>query len=179
MLNLLPEDVRGEHRKRVYKRATFVWGIASFFVCLIGFALLIPAYSYTTVRIKKSEDEIQSERKSHEASEAMQAQLGEYKIMSRHIQRQYAGKSISEYFGALDAVLSRHSTSTFDEFSFNRDKAGMKITVNGSAPSREDLITLVRAFEADPLFEKATIPISDLTGRLGVFKFTLTLEAKP
>jgi hypothetical protein len=178
MVNLLPEDLRGVHRKRVVSRAFLVWGGAAVLLLFIGLLVLIPAYAYVHIRASKNTDQIKSEQKTHEKSEAMQEVLANDDLKVRSLQALLEQQLFSEVYAQLTDALANHPEAEITDVSFLRGSTTALVTIRGMTRKRESLVQLVRALERDKHFQSTTLPISDLAGRDGAFPFTITLQTK-
>lgn len=176
MLNLLPEDMRGFHRKRVLNSAAFVWGVASVLLLIIGLLTLIPAYSFTMIRVAKDPEQVKTEQKTHELAEEMQVELEDDAVVAQYVQKFTKSKTFSDVYSALDAVLILHPAIRIDDITFARGEASNTLAIRGRTETREHLVSFVRAMESVPLFESVVLPIGDLAGREGVFVFTVTIQ---
>jgi multidrug efflux pump subunit AcrB len=179
MLNLLPEDIRNHHKRRVVSRAIFVWGLGALFLLLSGLMSLVPAYSYTKVTSSLDTEEAKTQQKTNERSEMMQEDLQNDMKIAQHIEGYYLKTGFTAFQRLLEEKLKQHSSIAYEDMTFNRSEKGNAITIRGSATQRELLIAFVKDLQAQPEFASASVPISDLAGREGLFKFTLSIQMKP
>lgn len=177
MLNLLPEDMRGFHRKRLLNSAAFVWGVASILLLVIGLLTLAPAYSFTMIDSnKKDPEQAKTERKTRELADAMRLDLEDDSVASEYVRKFYTTKTFTSLYDVLAQVELKHPSVKVEDISFARGDKLNTITIHGKTATREHLVAFVRDIEAVEQFQNVTLPIGDLAGLEGVFAFTLTIQ---
>ncbi len=176
MLNLLPDDMRGFHRKRMLNSAAFVWGVIALVLLGVGLLTLVPAYSYTLVRSKKDPEQVKTERRTHELAEEMQRELEDDATVAMYVERFFDAKTFAQLYDAFTEKAKRHPAVTIEDMSFARGEKMNTLTVRGRTELRENLVAFVRDVESDDTFQNVSLPIGDLAGREGIFSFTLTVQ---
>jgi hypothetical protein len=178
MLNLLPNDIRTEHRSRVFNRAAFVWGLCALFLLLSGLMSLIPAYSHTGTSQKTISDENKEQQKTNTRGELVQEELKDYMNMTRHIDTHFSKTTFARFHTILAEKIQKHTSIAYEDISFTRSDKGITVGLRGTATNRALLINFVRDLQAVPEFTSVVLPIGDLAERDGMFKFTLTIALK-
>ena len=176
MLNLLPEDMRGFHKKRMLNSASLVWGVGVLLLLVIGLLTLVPAYSYTLVRNKKDTEQIKSEQKTHELAEEMQLQLEDDTKVALYVEGFFKSKKFTNLYDAFYEKVQQHPEVAVEQITFARGDKSNTLTVRGRTETREKLVAFVRDVESSELFHDVSLPIGELAGREDVFQFTLTLQ---
>jgi hypothetical protein len=184
---LLPEkEIRT--LKREYRTRLFITLL--FFVCfavLVGLVSLLPAYLFSSFQEKEALsnlDSIKEERQDNEASEISKELVLVNDLVKKiksnqnsFIPSDLITRVILEKTPGISLTAFQISGST--ESNKNSTTTTTLIVIQGGALSRESLINFKSNLEANPLFTKVELPVSDLTKSKNIpFSIRLSIITK-
>jgi hypothetical protein len=168
-------------RSTSFSMKLFVCALAAVCVSVVGLIALLPAYiesgragvllntlqNRMETLVPKSEDSKKEDPASgtnqERAKQLLTIAIENTTPSVRSQQVQHVRSRVLEH---ADVRLARVAVTQTD------------ITTSGSAASRSALLALQETFRKDPRIAKVMLPVSELSGREGVFPFTLTITMR-
>jgi hypothetical protein len=176
MINLIPNKEKKQMVQDFYYRlvavvlATLGWAV------LVGAIALVPAYVLSSVkkdvaRVKTSNlSSVPAPTTDQSTLEAIQDLNSKISFIEKSEKSRFAPSVM-----AVDQVLlDKMPDIKITEISYEAS-LGKKITLRGEAPSRERLLAFRQALEANRLFKKVDLPISNFVKESDI-KFYLTIN---
>lgn len=176
MINLLPPKGHTSLKHEYFLRIISVYGFMLGAVFISGIILVLPTYvlvssQLNNVRPMDSEEEIIKNTYAEALSHIQDANT----VMA---QLRSAVPNVETSAIITEVIRLAPKGITFHTFQAKREANVLKsIDVQGYAVTRNALAALKNALEASPIFETATVPISDLARETNLpFVITITLS---
>lgn len=177
MINLIPNEERKKIVKDFYLRLLVV-----FFMCL-GFSILMasmaitPSYFMANIKVNsaKAKLDVQSKEPVPEVSQKTQGVIKDVNSKLDLLEKAQTNKFVVSERVVNQIILRKMDDIKIQEMIYEDNAGkGKKITLKGTAPSRERLLLFRRALEADTTFSKVDLPISNFIKGSNI-EFSLSL----
>ncbi len=164
MINLIPNTEKKIMRKNFYYRLSAVFFGSLALVMIVASVALTPAYFLSEANIDSATRKLEIEKENENDpldQEALSAILALDKKLS------IVEKAQKEKFIVSERVVSEILANKMPDIKVTRisfeknDADGRKISIRGTASSRERLLLFRHALENDPLFKQVDLPISN------------------
>ncbi len=175
MINFLPPEAKTVVKREYVIRTIGVWALLLAAVALVVVLLLLPTYVLVVQQLNALATEVvQTENAtSTHAYETARTALEKTQTLALQLGVVYAGPTASAVLRGVQEVQT--SAITISGFSYERTGTAVeKVEVRGVAATREALTEFSTALERNPLFARATVPVSDLAADRDL-SFTLTI----
>lgn len=179
MINLIPSEGKSVTKLEYWARVTAVWSFLFLGVCIVATLLLLPSYVLLATQLQVLNSEVDKTQANAASFKEIEVQVEETNIVID----QLATKSPSIPASAIiDAVAgARNEGVQINRYIFALSEKGGKdsahsIQIQGEARTREVLARFKTDLEKVPLFETASVPLSDLARETELpFVITITL----
>ncbi len=177
MINLIPKEEKKENAKVFYGRLLilflFMLGLSIF----IGFVSLLPAYFISSAKYTDTNQKLETQKNeplpspSEEALAIVESLNLKLKLVENIQDNQFV---VSKRI--IDAVISNKmpDIKITDIAYVNDPSNGKKVNIEGTAPSREILLSFRLALEKDQSFKQVDLPISNFVKGSDI-QFSLSL----
>ncbi|MEK7569465.1 MAG: hypothetical protein AAB500_01055 [Patescibacteria group bacterium] len=182
MINLIPNQEKKKKVKDFYFRLAVVTFFLLSFTILVASLAMIPAYFLSAAKkdvvFTKLSEESNTPNSALllETQESIAALTKKLNIVEKVQKNEYriSGKVVNEILG--DKISSIKITAILYETPLpkNPGDPNKKVTVQGVATSREELLRFRRALEDNVAFQKVDLPISNFVKGSNIF-FSITL----
>lgn len=176
MINLLPPETRDSLKRLYLKRLIIFMLLILFLLIAVSAVLLLPSYFIFSVRNKEAKLALES-AESASALEGLEEALATVKEVNKKIallDAEPAGPAPSVTKVLSRLVADASGLVKLDNFSQSADG---KITLRGTAPTRNSLLAFIRRLEQDEIFSRVDSPISNLVAERNI-RFLINLELK-
>ena len=177
MINLIPNQEKKKMVRDFYYRFATLFLLMLCGATLIATVALIPSYFLSIAKNNEVDQKLEIQKK--EPAPASNADtLAMIKDLNTKLN--LIEKSEKESFPVSEkiikaVIMKKIPGIVITQISYEADPAkGKKISVNGTAPSREVLLAFRQAFEQDVAFKTVTLPISNFIKGSNI-EFFLTL----
>jgi|SRR3989338_1457901 len=164
MINLIPNQEKKKMIKDFYYRLTVVFLVMLCVSLFIAMLALLPAYLLSVAKNNIAEEKLETQKNEiappfNQETLAMMADLNLKLSLIENAEKDKF--SVSEK--VINAVLLKKIPSIkITRISYEDDSLkGKKISINGTAPSREILLSFRQALENDTSFQEVDLPISN------------------
>jgi hypothetical protein len=178
MINLLPEDTKKELGRERLRRFIIVAGFYLSGLIILGTILMLPAYFSLILQRRELLRELDLSRKALRADEVRKVEMVVRELNSRLELVRRGEKEIVRPAGIFEKIIAlRPSGVRLEALSSDSSPQGdlIKLSLNGKALTRDDLIVFVQKLEALGIFKKVHSPVSNLLQKTNL-EFSLALE---
>lgn len=181
LTNLLPKSAVDRLRQSYYLRLATVAGVLIVFVILVHGMLLIPSFLYARSQVAVAEDQISRLTAQLETSEG---KVVEDRIAGLRADVEYLSRlsalstGSSAVRGVLGVSRSGVSLSGFTYAAPDAATSSPKMTISGTATTRDSLRQFAQSLQSVPGVESAELPISAYAQETDI-PFTVTLVGVP
>ena len=164
MINLIPKE---EKKKMIID---FYYRLAILFVVTLDFCILIALFSMTPAYfISSTKDSLISAKLETQKLEPLTSLGKESLALAKDIDNKlilvekFEKNKFLLFVNVINAILlKKRPDIKITKISYeNNEISGKKISINGTAPSREVLLLFRRALEDEPAFKNVVLPISN------------------
>jgi len=164
MLNLIPKEEKKKIIKGFYFRLLILFLLMLGVMATISFFLILPSYFLSSVKNDIATTKVEQQRRQPVTAPDQETLATIKDLNSKLILIEQAGGntfSISKN-GINTVVLKKSPGIKITDISFRNDPTnGKKLGIQGTAPSRETLLSFRQALEDDPNFKQVDLPISN------------------
>ena len=177
MFNLIPEEKKKKLEKEYTLRLSATATIFLGSICLVALILLIPSYVISNSRLKEAQKKNDALISALSLSNTKSA-TDVLKTISADSD---ALKGTLQY-PALASLIETIATSkpegiVINSIDFSSGSSPDTVTLGGVASTRDSLVAFSGLFQSNPLFQNASLPISDFAKDRDI-DFSLTLSLK-
>ncbi|HBA45691.1 hypothetical protein A2W67_01255 [Candidatus Nomurabacteria bacterium RIFCSPLOWO2_02_40_28] len=164
MINLIPNKEKKEMTRSFYFRLVVLFLVMLAVSAFIAFVAILPSYFLSSIKYNLISTKLEIQKKEVIATPDQKTLLAVKDLNTKLDLVENAEKNkfnISEK--VINAIVSDKMPSIkITKIFYESDpEQGKKISIQGSAPSREVLLSFRRALEADSAFKKVDLPISN------------------
>ena len=164
MINLIPIEEKKNIQKDFYCRVAIV--ILFMFCCLIFISTIaiLPAYfvSYEKKVSIGKKLELQKNEVMPEIDQRAQTIIKDLDARLSLLEKARKNKYVFSEKVISEIISQKMPEIKIDRIAYEIDPIdGRRVSINGSAPNREELLSFRRALENDPLFKSVDLPISN------------------
>ena len=175
MINLLPvEEKKKLHRDYALRLFSVTLGVVSV-SAIIGIVTLLPSYFISDLEKRAAVEEIERIRSinGEDGQEDIMKVLKEAQLKLKILSPEYEKVSVRTVFDT--AIGYKPKTVTLTGLVYQEEDEGkIRITINGVADNREDLLVFSQDLKRDALFDDVELPVSNLAKDRDL-SFTLTV----
>jgi len=177
MINLLPKDAQRtvvwEYRARILTLWALLVGAVLF---LVGI-LMVPTYVYLELQLDVLNAQSIEAGRDIESIEAVEDTVREANRLARELTKPPQPILASTVLGALEEARNGDITISSYRVALTEEREIREAILRGSAASRDALARFKNDIEADPIFARALVPISDLAQESNLpFAITVTIS---
>ena len=185
MINLLPTDEKREaYKDRVSRAFIVLLGMAGA-VFAVGALLFLPSLLLVVAKEKNVRNEIELLNKTTPILQEKELLLGKTRLVNQRIIL-LENNDFFEISPLVEAARALKGNAVHLSGFFYEYKAATKttaaahtLTVNGTADSRDALVSFSRALEESPLFSAVSLPVGNLIQSTAIpFSLSATLTAE-
>lgn len=169
MINLIPSDAVRIVRKEYIARVLCVWAIILAFSFGASAFTLLPTYVLVAGQLRVTDAASAVEENAHAMATE---ELASAQAIAERLRVTRDAIAASAILTHIEAALTPQIT--LRSLMVSPDGVASQIQVVGSAVNREALQRFTGSLKADPFFENASVPVSDLARETDL-SFTLTL----
>lgn len=181
MINLLPQEEKDALRREYFRRVVAAAGLVAVAAVLAGVILLLPSYFFLNLKNKALFAYIESSEKAAESARinALESQLinisAKINILKNGQEPQPALSVVMS-----DIIAKKPDSVKIDSFFYKEedDKSLPRVSLQGSASRRDDLLSFVKALENEPDFKSVISPTTNLLKEQDL-RFSLVIELEP
>lgn len=156
--NLLQTKQKKDLEIEYYVRLVTVAALMLAGVVGIGAIALLPAYARVFGERTVSENTYEAQKKNIEDTKMLADEVSHSELMLTFLEENASQEKLTTL---LSEVFKERPTGiVISGFSYNKNSASLMI--QGVAATRDLVVPYAQAIEANPYFEKAPVPISDL-----------------
>ncbi len=179
MINLIPNQEKKEMIRNFYYRLGTIFFFSIALVMLVGAIALLPSYVLSSMKKNLNNEKLESVKAepTYLADQETEKEISGLDAKLTLLEKAQGRKFIvSERI--INEVLSKKIPDVkITQISFEEDKAAAKkVSIRGTARSREGLLLFRRALEDDPSFKMVDLPISNFVKGTNI-QFNVTLIA--
>ena len=177
MFELLPENIRKIAQRKYISRLISLYSMGFLAVFAISISLLIPTYVYVDLKelVVINEQETLNQKSATSGVDTAQSYIASAKAKIGVVDR---SKSIHPSLDVVDLVLSKVGSGiVVNSISYDRgsDTVKTKISLQGTAGTRDDLIRFSERLKSEPKFTKVDLPVSSFVKNKDV-SFSVNIE---
>ena len=177
MINLIPKAEKKRMLKGFYSRLVVLFLVMLGLISFVAFGVILPSYFISSVREGVIQGKLEIQKKELVSLPDQQTLLvvEDLDQKMKLIEKAEKNKFIVSQKVINAVILQKASTIKITDISYEDNGIkGKKISVEGSAPSREVLLSFRRALEEDIAFSRVDLPISNFVKGSNI-KFYLSL----
>jgi hypothetical protein len=180
MINLIPTEEQKKIAKVFFMKLAVVFFVLLAFSAFVASVALVPAYflALNKERIAKSRLEVQKSETIPQLDKDTVSLIKEIDGKMKTVENSIKNKFLVSQEVISQVVSSKMSDIKITKISFEEDiNTGRKVSIYGTAPSRERLLLFRRALEENPNFSDVNLPVSNfIKGENIEFYLSLVLE---
>ena len=164
MINLIPKEEKRRIIKSFYHRLVIVYLLVLSLCVLIGVVVMMPSYFLTYIKRDLVSKKLEAQKNEpmplpDQPTLEVIKDLNNKLNLIEHAQNNKFDVS-KKIINAI--ILKKMTDIKITNISYeNEPSKGKKISIRGTAPSREILLSFRRALEDDPAFKQVDLPISN------------------
>lgn len=182
MINLIPTEEQKSTTKNFYFRLVVIFFVLLAFCAFVAAVALVPAYllALNKERISNSKLEIQKSETIPQLDKDTVSLIKDIDGKMKTIEGSIKNKFLVSQEIINQIVNSKMPDIKITRIAFDEDVAlGKKVSIYGTAPSRERLLLFRRSLEENITFTKVDLPVSNfIKGSDIEFYLSLLLEKK-
>ena len=177
MINLIPKEEKKKMAYVLYYKVLMLFVIMKIVIVIMFFIILLPSYFLTSVKDSIVQNKLESQ-KVEPVPSPDEATLATIKSINNNLNIIESSRK-NQFLvsrGVISSILQKKISSVkITDISYDNDPTkGRKITIQGTAPSREILLLFRRGLEDDVAFKQVDLPISNFVQGSNI-KFSLSL----
>lgn len=164
MINLIPNEEKKLMIKSFYYRLSIMLFMAFGLIILVASVALLPSYFLSSAKENSIAKKLEIEKvgPANVIDQEMLSIISALDNKLTLLEKAGQNKFLVSQKIFSEIISKKISTVRITEISFKNDeKEGRKVSIRGTASSREKLLLFRQALEDDPLFKKVDLPISN------------------
>jgi hypothetical protein len=178
MINLIPPKAKKTATKEYWVRILSAWAFLLTAVAVIAALLLLPTYVLIKAQLSALDHDALQQNGSEQDFKTAEAAVRQANATAKELALSEVAISSHEVMQAISDAATH--AITLNAFHISRmDKTINSVQIQGVAASREALAQFKTDLERSPLFDTATVPISDLAQDANLpFAITVTMASR-
>ncbi len=177
MINLIPKEEKKMMMRRFYYRLIVLFVVMFGFISMILFVSLLPSYFFSSVKKNVINEKLEMQKKESVSLPDQQTLtiIEDLNKKMNLIENAEKNQFLVSQKIINAVILKKMPTVKITDILYeDNSPKGKKINVEGTAPSREILLSFRRALEGDIAFSQVDLPISNFVKGSNI-KFFLSL----
>ena len=175
MINLIPKEEKKKMKWDFYSRLGVLFLVTLAFCIFIAILSLLPSYFMVSVKGNVAETKLETQKEKIISGEEVLTEAKAVNDQLVLLEKAEKNQFLLSVKVINAIVLKKRSDIKITRILYeNNETAGKKISINGTAPSREVLLLFSKALRDDPTFKSVDLPVSNFVKGSNI-QFFLTL----